>query len=63
MLAAERKIATQEDQLNNFTAIVEAANATLTQRMITHESKTVEIEGRLDNMQTTMPERIFKAEE
>ena len=63
MLAAERKLATQEDQLKNLTAIVEAANATLTQRVIDHETKTLEIESRLKNIETTMPERIFKTEE
>ena len=63
MLAAERKLATQEDQLKNLTAIVEAANATLTQRILFHEKKTVEHEGWLNDMETTMPERVFKTEE
>ena len=59
MLAAERKLATQEDMIKNLTAIVEAANATLTQRVIDHETKTLEIESRLNNMETPMPERNF----
>ena len=42
---------------------MEAANATLTQRIIGHETKTLEIEGRLNNMETTVPERLFKTEE
>ena len=63
MLAAERKITTQDDQIKNLTAIVEAANATLTQRIITHENKTVEIDSRLNGMETAISERLFKTEE
>ena len=60
MLTAERKIATQEDQIKNLTAIVEAANATILQRVLLHETTTLEIEGRIANMETSIPERLLK---
>ena len=52
MLTAERKIATQEDQIKNLTAIVEAANATILQQVQLHETKTLEVESRIANMET-----------
>ena len=60
MLMAERKITTQADQIKNLTAIVEAANATILQRVQLHETKTVEIEGRILAMETSIPERLFR---
>ena len=62
MLTAERKIATHEDQIKNLTAIVEAANATILQRVQLHETKTLEVESRIANMETSIPERLFKTE-
>ena len=63
MLATERKIAQQEEQIKNLKAIVEGANATITQRVEKHESKIIEVDGRVNDIETKVPERLFKTEE
>ena len=63
MLATERKLAQQEEQIKNLKAIVEGANATITQRVEKHESKIIEVDGRVNDIETKVPERLFKTEE
>ena len=63
MLATERKIAQQEEQIKNLKAIVEGANATITERVEKHESKIIEVDGRVNDIETQVPERLFKTEE
>ena len=48
MLTAERRISAQDNQIRNRQALVEATNASISQRIQgieSHERKTVEVEG------------------
>ena len=63
MLATERKLVQQEEQIKNLKAIVEGAHATITQRVEKHESKIIEVDGRVNDIETKVPERLFKTEE